>query len=116
MDQAIAPILRDDGQSPGRPFEETQPRRQSLAHARRCRDHRQNRDLLHSMNERTRLQLRLQQTIEGLSVAAISCYIIGLAGYVFKGRRQSNSIRRRVARHARSQATIYAARARDSVK
>jgi len=31
------------------------------------------------------------------------------------GPRQSNSIRRRVARHARSQATIYAARARHSV-
>jgi len=46
---------------------------------------RQNRDLLHSMNERTRLQLRLQQTVEGLSVAAVSYYIIGLLGYVFKG-------------------------------
>jgi uncharacterized membrane-anchored protein len=46
---------------------------------------RQNRDLLHSMNERTRLQLRLQQTVEGLSVAAISYYVIGLLGYVFKG-------------------------------
>ena len=34
----------------------------------------QNRDLLRSMNERTRLQLRLQQTVEGLSVAAISYY------------------------------------------
>jgi uncharacterized membrane-anchored protein len=45
----------------------------------------QNRDLLHSMNERTRLQLRLQQTVEGLSVAAISYYIIGLLGYLFKG-------------------------------
>ena len=33
----------------------------------------------------------------------------------YHGRRQSNSIRRRVARHARSQATIYAARARHSV-
>ncbi|MGO8833872.1 MAG: DUF3422 family protein [Roseiarcus sp.] len=46
---------------------------------------RQNRDLLHSMNERTRLQLRLQQTVEGLSVAAISYYIVGLLGYAFKG-------------------------------
>jgi len=45
----------------------------------------QNRDVLHAMNERTRLQLRLQQTVEGLSVAAISYYIVGLAGYVFKG-------------------------------
>jgi uncharacterized membrane-anchored protein len=36
------------------------------------------------MNERTRLQLRLQATVEGLSVAAISYYVIGLLGYVVK--------------------------------
>ena len=46
---------------------------------------RQNRDLLTSMNERTRMQLRLQQTVEGLSVAAISYYIVGLVGYAAKG-------------------------------
>jgi uncharacterized membrane-anchored protein len=46
---------------------------------------RQNRDLLTSMNERTRLQLRLQSTVEGLSVAAISYYVVGLFGYVVKG-------------------------------
>lgn len=45
----------------------------------------QNRDLLRSMNERTRLQLRLQQTVEGLSIAAISYYVVGLAGYMLKG-------------------------------
>ncbi|HET9714656.1 MAG TPA: DUF3422 domain-containing protein [Pseudolabrys sp.] len=45
----------------------------------------QNRDLLRSMNERTRLQLRLQATVEGLSVAAISYYVVGLFGYVIKG-------------------------------
>ena len=45
----------------------------------------QNRDLLRSMNERTQMQLRLQQTVEGLSVAAISYYIVGLASYLFKG-------------------------------
>ncbi|MGE4404338.1 DUF3422 family protein [Pseudomonas sp.] len=45
----------------------------------------QNRDLLHSMDERTRLQLRLQQTVEGLSVVAISYYMVGLASYLFKG-------------------------------
>jgi uncharacterized membrane-anchored protein len=42
----------------------------------------QNRDLLRSMNERTRLQLRLQATVEGLSVAAITYYVVGLFGYV----------------------------------
>jgi uncharacterized membrane-anchored protein len=45
---------------------------------------RQNRDLLESMNERTRLQLLLQATVEGLSVAAISYYVVGLFGYVAK--------------------------------
>lgn len=46
---------------------------------------RQNRDLLRSMNLRSRMQLRLQQTVEGLSIAAISYYVVGLAAYVFKG-------------------------------
>lgn len=45
----------------------------------------QNRNLLRSMNERTRLQLRLQTTVEGLSVAAISYYVVGLFGYLVKG-------------------------------
>jgi len=45
----------------------------------------QNRDLLRSMNERTRMQLRLQQTVEGLSVAAITYYTVGLGAYVIKG-------------------------------
>ena len=41
----------------------------------------QNQDLLSSMNRRAKLQLRLQQTVEGLSVAAISYYVVGLLGY-----------------------------------
>ena len=45
----------------------------------------QNRDLLRSMNARTRMQLRLQATVEGLSVAAISYYVVGLFGYLVKG-------------------------------
>jgi len=45
----------------------------------------QNRDLLKSMNERTRLQLRLQTTVEGLSVAAVSYYVVALFGYLLKG-------------------------------
>ena len=45
----------------------------------------QNRDLLKSMNRRTQLQLRLQATVEGLSVAAISYYVVGLFGYLVKG-------------------------------
>ncbi|TPG15843.1 DUF3422 family protein [Sphingomonas koreensis] len=42
----------------------------------------QNRDLLESMNNRTQLQLRLQQTVEGLSVVAISYYLVMLIGYL----------------------------------
>ena len=42
---------------------------------------RQNQALLASMDRRAKLQLRLQQTVEGLSVAAICYYIAGLVGY-----------------------------------
>jgi len=38
----------------------------------------QNQKLLESMNRRSHIQLRLQQTVEGLSVAAISYYLISL--------------------------------------
>jgi uncharacterized membrane-anchored protein len=44
----------------------------------------QNQALLASMERRARLQLRLQQTVEGLSIAAISYYVVGLAGIMFK--------------------------------
>ena len=45
----------------------------------------QNRSLLGSMNRRAQLQLRLQQTVEGLSVAAVSYYVVGLITYLAKG-------------------------------
>jgi uncharacterized membrane-anchored protein len=45
----------------------------------------QNRDLLASMNRRAKLQLRLQQTVEGLSIAAVSYYVVGLIGYLAEG-------------------------------
>jgi len=44
----------------------------------------QNRDLLISMDRRARLQLRLQETVEGLSVAAITYYLASLVGYLAK--------------------------------
>ncbi len=50
----------------------------------------QNRDLLESMNRRSRQQLLLQQTVEGLSVAAVSYYVIGLFGYVFKAAKEAH--------------------------
>ncbi len=42
---------------------------------------RQNQALLEATARRARLQLRLQQTVEGLSVAAIVYYMAGLVGY-----------------------------------
>jgi uncharacterized membrane-anchored protein len=44
----------------------------------------QNQKLLTSMDRRARLQLRLQQTVEGLSVVAISYYLVGLVAYLAK--------------------------------
>lgn len=45
----------------------------------------QNRKILQSLNARAAQQLRLQQAVEGLSVAAISYYVIGLISYAAKG-------------------------------
>lgn len=42
----------------------------------------QNQALLESMNRRADLQLRLQRTVEGLSVVAISYYAVSLAAYL----------------------------------
>lgn len=42
----------------------------------------QNQKLLESMDKRSDLQLRLQHTVEGLSVVAISYYAVSLAGYL----------------------------------
>ncbi len=44
-----------------------------------------NRDLLKSMNRRAELQLRLQETVEGLSVVAISYYCLALLGDAARG-------------------------------
>jgi uncharacterized membrane-anchored protein len=44
----------------------------------------QNQAILAAMNRRGRLQLRLQQTVEGLSIAAVTYYAVGLIGYAAK--------------------------------
>jgi uncharacterized membrane-anchored protein len=49
----------------------------------------QNRDLLQSMNRRARQQLQLQQTVEGLSVAAISYYVVGLLSHLFEALKEA---------------------------
>ena len=46
---------------------------------------RQNRDLLSSMDRRAQAQLRLQQTVEGLSVIAGTYYGVGLVGILAEG-------------------------------
>ena len=43
-----------------------------------------NQDLLASLAHRQKLQLRLQQTVEGLSVVAISYYTISIVAYIAK--------------------------------
>ena len=45
----------------------------------------QNQTLLESMEARARMQLRLQETVEGLSIAAITYYGAGLVGYLANG-------------------------------
>ncbi len=42
------------------------------------------RDLLKSMDNRAHLQLRLQETVEGLSVVVLSYYLLGIVGYGLK--------------------------------
>ncbi|MEQ1800662.1 MAG: DUF3422 domain-containing protein [Gammaproteobacteria bacterium] len=48
---------------------------------------RQNQAVLASLDNRARQQLRLQATVEALSIAAVSYYIVGLIGYLAKGAR-----------------------------
>lgn len=46
---------------------------------------RQNQAVLESMDRRAKAQLHLQETVEGLSVAAVTYYVVGLVGYLAKG-------------------------------
>lgn len=45
---------------------------------------RQNRNILQSLNARAAQQLKMQQAVEGLSVVALSYYLLGLIGYLVK--------------------------------
>jgi uncharacterized membrane-anchored protein len=45
----------------------------------------QNQDLLRSMDRRARLQIMMQQTVEGLSIIAITHYTLSLLAYVLSG-------------------------------
>ena len=44
----------------------------------------QSRDLLCFMDKRARLQLRFQETVEGLSIVVLSYYLLGIVGYGLK--------------------------------
>jgi len=52
----------------------------------------QNRGLLESMDRRSQIALRLQETVEGLSVVAISYYLVGLVRYALKGLKEAKSL------------------------
>ncbi|AEI94503.1 DUF3422 family protein [Roseobacter litoralis] len=52
----------------------------------------QNQALLESMDQRSDLQLRLQRTVEGLSVVAISYYAVSLVGYTLYPMAQATGI------------------------
>jgi uncharacterized membrane-anchored protein len=54
----------------------------------------QNQDLLKSMNQRSQTQLQLQQAVEGLSVVAISYYLIGMVKYVAEALHENGWIER----------------------
>ena len=45
---------------------------------------RHNQEILEQMNRNAQLQLRLQHAVEGLSVVAITYYVLGLTGYLLK--------------------------------
>lgn len=87
MDRRLAPAMRTC-QSVGERLEAIATRLGRVSALLRARVEvaleAQNRDLLASMDRRARLQLRLQQTVEGLSVAAITYYIVGLVAYAAK--------------------------------
>ncbi|MET3137854.1 putative membrane-anchored protein [Undibacterium sp. GrIS 1.2] len=51
---------------------------------------RQNSQILNSLNARSAQQLRVQQAVEGLSVVALSYYLIGLIGYISKALKAAN--------------------------
>ena len=44
----------------------------------------QNGEILHTLSKRTEMQLRLQHTVEGLSIAALSYYVLGILSHVFE--------------------------------
>jgi uncharacterized membrane-anchored protein len=94
MDRRLAPAMRTCAATAGRlaALAERLARSANLLRTRvDVALEQQNHQLLTSMDRRAHLQLRLQATVEGLSVAAISYYVIGLLGHVFEAARHAGA-------------------------
>lgn len=88
IERRMAPAMKTCDHTAGRQHNLSQrvSRVASLLRARvEVEMQKQNSEVLDTMNKRAGLQLRLQETVEGLSVVAISYYLIGLLGYGVKG-------------------------------
>ncbi|HYG91045.1 MAG TPA: DUF3422 domain-containing protein [Azospirillum sp.] len=87
MDRRLTPAIRTCEAVQGR-LETLSQRLARASHLLRTRVEiaveGQSAELLKSMDRRAHLQLRLQETVEGLSVVAISYYLIGIVGYAAK--------------------------------
>lgn len=87
MEHRLAPAMRSCAASQGRlqSLAERVGRAISLLSTRvSVSIERQNADQLETLNKRSGAQLRLQQTVEGLSTVAISYYGVGLVQYALK--------------------------------
>ncbi len=87
MEHRLAPAMRSCAASQGRlqSLAERVGRAISLLSTRvSVSIERQNADQLETLNQRSGAQLRLQQTVEGLSTVAISYYGVGLVQYALK--------------------------------
>ncbi len=94
MDRRLAPAMRTCAATAGRlaALAERLARSANLLRTRvDVALEQQNHRLLTSMDRRAHLQLRLQATVEGLSVAAISYYVVGLIGYAFKAAKSAGA-------------------------
>jgi len=94
MTRRLAPAMDTCDSASSREFElsERVSRASSMLHTRvDIVREKQNQQLLESMDRRARLQLRLQETVEGLSIAAITYYLVGLVGYAAKGLKAAGS-------------------------
>jgi uncharacterized membrane-anchored protein len=95
LDRRLAPAMRTCRSVAGRQAELSQKLSRAANLLRTRVDveiQSQNKALLQGMSERARLQLRLQQTVEGLSVAAVSYYVLGLFGYLVRGARDGGLV------------------------